>query len=525
MKKRFNTAGPCNGQRHYMLPAVPRLPQLPELIETGAYFVVHAPRQTGKTTLLKHIARQVNAEGEMTAVHFSCEAGEAAGDDYVAAQRSVIYAMVTASQMTLPEAERPPSEFEEGPETDLLAAFLRAWSASCPKPLVLLFDEIDALRGQSLISVLRQLRAGYDHRPDHAPWSVALCGLRDVRDYKAASGGDASRLGTSSPFNVKVESLALGNFTAEQVATLYTQHTEASGQAFEEAAIERAFELTQGQPWLVNSLAAEVLYKMKVVDTITTKHIEQAKEQLILARATHLDSLIARLHEPAVRRILAPLLAEKDDGVPNDLTYNDDFSYVRDLGLVARDYPVRPANPIYREVIVRGLTANYEPQIVVEPARFVMGDGRFDMPAAMQAFGDFWRRHGRGLTQRGVTYPEATPHIVLMAFLHRVVNGGGFIDREYGLDRGAIDLYIRWPIDGDSRDLQHEVVEIKRWATRGNPLNEGLEQIERYLTALGLDSGWLVIFDQRQSALADIPQIRFEEHTTPNGLTAHLMWA
>ncbi len=101
-------------------------------------------------------------------------------------------------------------------EADLLAAALAAWARVCPRPLVLFFDEIDALRGQSLISVLRQLRAGFTDRPAAFPASVALCGLRDVRDYHprnrfaiprvpgAASGGDPSRLGTSSPFNIKL---------------------------------------------------------------------------------------------------------------------------------------------------------------------------------------------------------------------------------------------------------------------------------------------------------------------------------
>jgi hypothetical protein len=81
---------------------------------------------------------------------------------------------------------RPP----EAPEENLLYAALEAWAQACPRPLVPFFDEIDALRGQSLISVLRQLRAGFSERPVAFPASVALCGLRDVRNYRAASGGD-----------------------------------------------------------------------------------------------------------------------------------------------------------------------------------------------------------------------------------------------------------------------------------------------------------------------------------------------
>ncbi len=69
-----------------------------------------------------------------------------------------------------------------------------------------------------------------------------LCGLRDIRDYKAASGGDPSRLGTASPFNVAAESIRIGDFTLEEVAALYEQHTAETGQEFLPDAVERVDE-------------------------------------------------------------------------------------------------------------------------------------------------------------------------------------------------------------------------------------------------------------------------------------------
>jgi len=49
-----------------------------------------------------------------------------------------------------------------------------------PHPVVLLIDEIDALVGDTLILVLRQIRSGYDTRPSNYPSTVILCGVRDV---------------------------------------------------------------------------------------------------------------------------------------------------------------------------------------------------------------------------------------------------------------------------------------------------------------------------------------------------------
>ncbi len=50
MEKHFNVAGPCFPNRHYMLPALDRMPEIRRLVEQEMYFVIHAPRQTGKTT-------------------------------------------------------------------------------------------------------------------------------------------------------------------------------------------------------------------------------------------------------------------------------------------------------------------------------------------------------------------------------------------------------------------------------------------------------------------------------------------
>lgn len=523
--RRFNTAGPCRPEYHYMIPALSRLPEAPGLVEQMGYFVVHAPRQTGKTTALRALAEELTASGRYAALHFSCELGQAAGDDYGAAQRGILQEIRSQAEATLP-AELLPPPWPEVPSENLLREALTAWARVCPRPLVLFFDEIDALRGQSLISVLRQLRTGFPARPAAFPASVALCGLRDVRDYKAASGGDPSRLGTASPFNIKVESLRLGDFTPDEVRELYGQHTAETGQEFTTEAVERAIELTAGQPWLVNALAREIVEKLAVPisEPITVEHVEQARERLILARATHLDSLAARLAEPRVRRILEPVLA----GTLVTLDpYDDDLGYVRDLGLIAPRNPVRIANPIYREVIARVLTDGVEANVTADPRAFVLPDGRLDLPLLLAEFADFWREHGEILVA-GQHYHEAAPQLVLMGFLQRVVNGGGYVEREYGIGRGRIDLLIRWPYPdpGGTRRWQREALELKVWRPGApDPLPRGLTQLDGYLDRLGLDHGTLVVFDRRPDAPPITDRTRFEDTTSPAGHTITILRA
>jgi hypothetical protein len=503
-----------------MVPPEPRLPDAPRLVEQGAFFVVHAPRQTGKSTTLRAVCRKLTESGRYAAVHFSCETGEPARDDYERAELIVLQRLAAAASQALEQALRPPSPWPGGETGTRLAQGLAAWAAACPRPLVLVFDEIDALQGESLRSVLRQLRDIHQARPGPCPHSVILCGLRDVRDYKAASGGDTSRLGTSSPFNIKDESLRVGDFDEREVRELYGQHTADTGQVFTEQALARAWELTRGQPWLVNALAREVIEKMAVAppEPITHEHVDEAKERLVMARQTHLDSLASKLHESRVRRVMEPVLA--GSLVEADVSYNDDVAYVRDLGLIAPRSPLRVANPIYREIIARVLSESAEDNVLVDPRAFVLADGRLDLRRILEEFASFWKEHGEVLTRRDA-YHEAAPHLVLMAFLQRIVNGGGYVEREYGVGRGRVDLLLRWPFAGaDGKRLwQREALELKVWAAgKGDPLDRGLMQLQEYLEPLGLDRGTLVLFDRRPEAGPIEQRTRFESARTPKGL-------
>ncbi|NEE03276.1 ATP-binding protein [Phytoactinopolyspora halotolerans] len=388
-------------------------------------------------------------------------------------------------------------------------------------------DDHDALRGESLRSVLRQLCDGYHSRPHAFPHSVTLYGLRDVRDYKAASGGDPNRLGTPSPFNIKSDSLRIGDFTEDDVRELYGQYSAETGQPFSSDALVRAWEYTKGQPWLVNALAREITMRMRIDPPapITLEHVDQARERLIQARATHLDSLSANLHEPRVRRVVAPLIA--GELALGDSTYNDDIAYLRDLGLITQTPPIAIANPIYREVVVRVLGANTEDNVTADPRSFILPDGRLDFEKLLREFAAFWRQHGEILVE-GTGYHEAAPQLVMMAYLHRVINGGGYIDREYGAGRGRIDLVVRWPYaDADGkRTVQYEGVELKVWRDRSvDPLDEGLEQLDAYLDRLGLDHGTLIIFDRRSTAPPLTERISFSAARTAAGRAVTLLRA
>ncbi len=210
-------------------------------------FVVHAPRQTGKTTPLAALAKDLNEGGQYAAVLFSCERAREIGDDVGAAEDLILQEIAAAGATQESAAElSPPLPWPDTLTGTRLRRGLAAWAERSRLPLVLFFDDIDALCGNSLISVLAQFRAGDNAWPSPFPASVVLCGLRSMR------------VEIADFFNVSAALVRISDFTQDQVAELYAQHTAATGQEFTPDAVDRTFEYSQSQPWLVNALAREI---------------------------------------------------------------------------------------------------------------------------------------------------------------------------------------------------------------------------------------------------------------------------
>lgn len=262
-----------------------------------------------------------------------------------------------------------------------------------------------------------------------------------------------------------------------------------------------------------------------LAEPVTAAHVDEAKERVILARPTHLDSLAARLNEERVRRFVEPIIA--GDLVLSDTAYDDDASYVRDLGLISREDPPAIANPIYRDIIIRVLSQGARASVLADPRSFILDGGRLDFRRLLEEFASWWKQYGEILV-KGEAYHEVAPQLVFLAFLTRIVNGGRFVDCEYGVGRGRIDVLARMPYtDADGkRAVQREAVEIKvRRARKADPLTEGLAQLDGYLDRLSLDTGTLLIFDRRPEAAGQPPDPRFSQEQTPAGRTVTLLRA
>ncbi|MDR1299949.1 MAG: AAA-like domain-containing protein, partial [Oscillospiraceae bacterium] len=430
----FNVAGPCNKAKHYMIEAASRLSGVERLIEMEQYFVIHAARQSGKTTYLRDLERRLNASGKYYALYCSLETAQGVNDPEKGIPEIVRTIQNVLRLSDIPHGTEFAVDANYANFTGVLNTELSLFCKRLGKPLVILFDEADCLSEGTLITFLRQLRFGYNSRSSY-PFvhSVALVGMRNIRDFKARVRPDSDTLGSASPFNIVAESLTLKNFTQDEVRALYKQRTDETGQVFEDGAVELIHEQTGGQPWLVNAIAREVVEKQLGGDcthAVTAGMAEKAIQTIILRRDTHIDSLLERLKEERVRRVIEPIIM----GESYIDQLSDDYQYVRDLGLITdADSQIMPANPIYAEVIVRTLTYNMQNVLTRDdntyPVPRYIKDGRIDMDYLMRDFQQFWRCNSDIWLER-FDYKEAAPHLILMAFLQRVLNGGGKIYRE-----------------------------------------------------------------------------------------------
>jgi hypothetical protein len=303
----------------------------------------------------------------------------------------------------------------------------------------------------------------------------------------------------NTPFNILAGEIPLSAFSEDEIALLFAQRTAETGQKITQEALDYVVEQSQGQPWIVNNLFKRVtmqIFDEDSTETVTKKHIQLARKEMVDARETHLDSLEYRLKDPHVKRVIEAIFTGSSD---SPLNVNDhDVQLCLDLGLIRFDndkgYVI--ANPLYEETLTRFLDDGYRTSAPPPSSwKWQKADGTLDMDALLKEFQKFWRRNSE-IWEQKADYTEAFPHLLLMGFLQRVTNGSGTVEREAAAGSGRMDLAVKY----------HEVVniiEIKLVRDYDSPetvREEGLEQISRYRDRVDTQApAWLVIFDRRSA--------------------------
>jgi hypothetical protein len=329
-QRSFNVGGPCDPELHYMLPAAPRLQQARAAIERGAYFAIRARHRVGTSTSLRALARELTDEGRYAAVHLSMAAGADYEDDVGAAELEVLASWQAAAREQLPAELGPPAWAEGSPGEQILTA-LMAWSVRCPRPLVLLLDDLGALSELPALAVMRQLREGHGARPAGFPAAIGAVG--------SPTAGSRFML----------ETLELADLTLDEVRTLYAQYTRDTGQMFADEALARVYHWSQGQPWLVSLIGrrlteVEVTYHGRVIEA---EDVDTTVKYLVGRSDVYFGRLGERLREARVRAVV-----ERTFGAARRPPAEADIRYVCDLGLCrfGRDGALEIGNPMLMDV-------------------------------------------------------------------------------------------------------------------------------------------------------------------------------
>lgn len=492
----FNTAGPVNTLDHFSVDPLtrPEASEILKLIEQKKYFLLHAPRQTGKTSLLISLAKELNNQGNVKALYLNVEPSALYQEDPHECFKSILAELCSRARDYLDDPY--PEEIahnlleKKGPGF-ALNEVLTLWAKRSNKPLVLLFDEVDALEGDLLASFLKQIRSGFDKRPDYFPQSIILCGVQDIR-HKVLKHSDERDITGGDIFNIESKSIRLGPFSQDDVQKLFSQYDLDSGIKTSPEASKKAWELTRGQPWLINAIAYELVEEMlpcKVgMSEINENDVEEAVENIIQRQEIHLKNLTERLKEERVRRIITPILVGSD--FPKDIEEGD-LRYLAEQGLLNISGSIEISNPIYKEIIPRALIHSTQVLIQYKLAAYLTDSGSLNMNKIMSSFQVFFSKHAKLWNSR-FAYKEAGAHLFLQAFLQRIIDGGGRLKRLYGLGRKQVTLIISWPVGGSWQ----KVLVSSRYIYRSvkDTIKEGTDFIVNEMDALDIAAGHLVLF-------------------------------
>jgi len=517
-RRTFETRGPVDPERNYVVPRKKEIADLVQRMEDGRYIVIFAPRQTGKTTFFRWALDALTNEDETyfpIQLDFETYRNVSIERFYASLQRDIREEIVIESQR---RGEALSPEFQRFLENypirthDSFQSFLKELASYLKKRKVaIIIDEFDGIPRAALSDFLYTLRRIYLSRaPDRCPYSVGIVGVKSITQLnnvilERSEGSDRS----ISPFNIQDE-FALPNFTLDQVRDLFLQYTDEVGQAFAPEVIENLHKQTAGQPFLVNRMAQLLTEEIGIPinETITQAHFEVAHKKILRERNVNLDHLTTNVRRDARFGTILMELCSYERGVPFNLR-NDFISELATYGVLKEgaDGLCEIANPIYHYCIVQtfqplfnGLERDYLPEDTMAGfLDYVTPDGQLKMRPLLSNFRDFIARVGYRILEVPQTPQEFVGQDLLFAYLDQFVRlVRGFMYLEVRTGRGRMDLIIL-------HKGEKYIVETKCW--EGISLYDaGKSQLAEYLKLEGAKEGYYVVFDYRKK-----PHAREEE--------------
>ncbi|MFN8446387.1 MAG: AAA-like domain-containing protein [Caldilineaceae bacterium] len=508
----FNTHGPVNMAEHYVVLRQTLVDQLLTQIKQGKFFTIYAPRQMGKTTLLNNLESALRPEIDYLPIVLNFELYEEVSVDFFIEDiGNLIKGDILAwaennAQSTLTQLREM---FTQSETTDIqwLRSFFTLLHKLLPTlKIVLIVDEFDATPLDALSPLLQTWRTMYleKARRPHSLHSVVLVGIQNIARLN---------FGRSSPFNIAYQH-RLEEFSLDEVRELLAQYTDETGQDFANGVIEKLYEQTAGQPFLVNRTAA-ILTEEVMQDrsrTIQIEDLRTALQKLVRESNYNFETITRRADK--YREELLPIIF----GAQRQFTLSNPMVKEMHLFGIIRESPIgncQIPNPLYKRVLIDYFTPF---EVGLQGALLANGfdfrpyavNGLMHMELILSRFREFVERRGREAFKITPMPQEATGQYLLMAYLDIVVRQiGADHFSEVNSGEGRLDLIVV------HKGIRH-IIETKIW--RGQALyEEGLLQLADYLASEGQEVGYYVLFHARPNVYGRLPEETLEFTTQVNG--------
>jgi len=506
--RKFETRGPVNAERNYVVPRTTEVADLVQRIKDGRYIVIFAPRQTGKTTFFRwalSTLEEKNSTEDVTYLPIQLNF-----EEYKDVELSAFYTYLKNDlrkeiensflfrQRAFKNNDALSQFLKEYPITDhvSLRGFFEQFQSylnNCRVTIII--DEFDGIPQSAVSNFLHSLRRIYlSGNPNRCPYSLAIVGVKSITQLNY----DRS----ISPFNIQDE-FALPNFTLAQVRNLFEQYTDEAGQFFTREVIENIHKQTAGQPFLVNRMAQILTEEMEIPksETITSGYFEIAHKQILHEQNVNISHLTTNVRRDKRYERILMQICSREKGI----VYNVDNEFISELaayGVLKRDAEgfCVIANPIYQYRVVQafqplfnGLEHDYLPEDTGAGFfDYLTDDGKINMPSLIANFRDFIARAGYRILEVPETPQEFVGQYLLFAYLDQFVRQlRGFMYLEVNTGRGRMDLIVL-------HQQEKYIIETKMW--EGKTLYQaGKKQLAAYLGLEGVKQGYYIVFDHRSN--------------------------
>jgi hypothetical protein len=466
----FNTSGPNIPEKHYTIFREPLLEQGLQLVNDERYFTIWAPRQTGKSTFFALLAKRLQNEG-FTVISISVERFRNVSLGEITHNFNRYFTKQTGKNFS---GETLDSIFTKLEENNI-------------DKYVWVIDEIENFNPLYFNDLLHSIRQLYHSRNQHALKSVILIGVSNILGIIQDN---------ASPFNI-ADNLNVTYFTKNEVFELLHQHETETGQLFDITVKEKVFEITAGQPGLVNSFAHQLVEGSKNLATIGIEDFYKV-EKWYLTNA--IDKNVENIKNKAnqYRKFVEQLLFSD-----KDIDFEIDKEYIKFLhvnGIIRSDENGKVVFwvPLYTKKLYKAFYpyTNGEKDDIIETViltRFLNPDGTLNIDYLINKYKEYiTKRSFRPYREKGadgkfVSIPEAAMIYSFETYIDAIISEAkGKIYREADAGLGKSDLIVNM--------LGKEYLfETKKYYSFSQ-FNDGKQQLAYYSKKLGLNEAVYLLF-------------------------------